>query len=285
MKIGVIISTYNNPAWLEKTLWGYSAQTRPADEIIIADDGSTEETRALINTFRDVLPIKHIWHEDNGFLKNIILNRAIVAAESEYLIFTDQDCVPRYDFVEVHEMCAWKGMGYFLSAGYFKLPLELSKNITKEDIISGRAFDGGWLLKNGLPKKLHHLKFLFKPYPILTAIFNTITTRSPTWNGCNASGWRDDIIHVNGFDNRMKYGGEDRELGERLVNIGIKPKQISYSAVTLHLDHRRPYVNQELLIKNKQYRLEVRRSKITETPNGIKELEQQKTELKQEVKL
>lgn len=53
MKIGVIISTYNNPAWLEKTLWGYMCQKRMADEIIIADDGSTSETRKLINTFSD----------------------------------------------------------------------------------------------------------------------------------------------------------------------------------------------------------------------------------------
>ncbi|MCI6200920.1 MAG: glycosyltransferase, partial [Paraprevotella sp.] len=43
MTIGVIISTYNNPRWLEKTLWGYMAQTRKADEIIIADDGSKDD--------------------------------------------------------------------------------------------------------------------------------------------------------------------------------------------------------------------------------------------------
>ncbi len=60
--IGIVISTYNNPAWLEKTLWGYLFQTRPADEIIIADDGSDDRTRTLIDSFRDRLPIKHVWH-------------------------------------------------------------------------------------------------------------------------------------------------------------------------------------------------------------------------------
>jgi glycosyltransferase involved in cell wall biosynthesis len=64
--IGIVISTYNNPAWLEKTLWGYLFQTRPADEIIIADDGSDDRTRTLIDSFRDRLPIKHVWHEDQG---------------------------------------------------------------------------------------------------------------------------------------------------------------------------------------------------------------------------
>jgi len=274
MKIGVIISTYNNPKWLEKTLWGYCAQTRSADEIIIADDGSKQETKELIDSFRSSLPIKHVWHEDNGFLKNIILNKAIVAAESEYLIFTDQDCVPRYDFVATHEMYATNsGGGIFLSAGYFKLPLQLSENITQDDINSGRAFDLKWLLENGLPKKSHDLRLLFKPTSFLTPVFNAITTRSPTWNGCNASGWREDIIRVNGYDNSMMYGGEDREMGQRLVNSGIKPKQVSYSAVVLHLDHGRPHIIRELMVKNKQYRLEVKRLGIKETPNGIKELD------------
>ena len=58
--VGVVISTYNNPEWLEKTLWGYLFQTRPADEIVIADDGSDDRTRRLIDSFRDRLPIRHV---------------------------------------------------------------------------------------------------------------------------------------------------------------------------------------------------------------------------------
>ena len=115
MKIGVIISTYNNPKWLEKVLWGYICQERKADEIIIADDGSTDETRQLLERYKSELPIKHIWHEDRGFQKSEILNKAIIASESEYLIFTDQDCIPREDFISIHEKYAEKG--FFLSGG------------------------------------------------------------------------------------------------------------------------------------------------------------------------
>ena len=106
MTIGVIISTYNNPAWLEKTLWGYMSQVRPADEIIIADDGSRPETRNMLKNYEGCLPIKYVWHEDKGFRKTRILNEAIKVAQSDYLIFTDQDCVPREDFVAVHEQYA-----------------------------------------------------------------------------------------------------------------------------------------------------------------------------------
>ena len=95
IKTGVVISTYNNPEWLEKTLWGYMAQERKADEIVIADDGSREDTRRLIERYKEFLPIKHVWHEDDGFRKTKILNEALKVATADYLIFTDQDCVPR----------------------------------------------------------------------------------------------------------------------------------------------------------------------------------------------
>lgn len=138
MSIGVIISTYNNPTWLEKTLWGYTAQSLKADEIIIADDGSGGETRQLIDGYAGILPIKHVWHEDKGFRKTKILNEALKAATADYLVFTDQDCVPRNDFIETHVAFAEKG--YILSGGYFKLPMSISRQLTREDIVSGRAF-------------------------------------------------------------------------------------------------------------------------------------------------
>jgi hypothetical protein len=61
-------------------------------------------------------------------------------------------------------------------------------------------------------------------------------------------------LAVNGFDERMQYGGEDRELGERLFNYGIRSKQIRYSAICVHLDHARGYVNAEAIAKNKAIR-------------------------------
>ena len=103
-----------------------------ADEIVIADDGSRNDTKELIDSFRDRLPIKHVWHEDNGFQKSRILNSALIASESEYLIFTDQDCIPREDFIATHEKFAEKG--YLLSGGYFKLPMDISRPKTAAEI-------------------------------------------------------------------------------------------------------------------------------------------------------
>ncbi len=268
MKVGVIISTYNNPKWLEKTLWGYLFQDRMADEIVIADDGSRDETRELIDSFRDRLPITHVWHEDQGFQKSRILNRAVKASTAEYLIFTDQDCIPRRDFISTHVAHAERG--YLLSGGYFKLSMAVSESVSLEDVESGRLFTIDWLKAQGMKLNFKFTKLV--KCKCFTKMMNKITPAKATWNGCNASGWREDAIATNGFNEEMQYGGQDREFGERLFNRGIKAKQLRYSAIALHLDHKRPYKTKESISKNVNIRKNTRRSGITETPNGIKQM-------------
>ncbi len=267
--LGVIISTYNNPAWLEKTLWGYLNQTTPADEIIIADDGSRDNTRLLIESFKGKLPIKHIWHEDNGFQKSQILNKAIVASTADYLLFTDQDCIPRENFLETHIRFAEKGR--FLSGGYFRLSMEVSKQITQDDVLSGKIFDVKWLKAQGMPRSIKNLKLTRSK--CIASLMNCITPAKSTWNGCNSSGWREDILRANGFNEEMQYGGQDREFGVRMINMGIKPKMIRYSAALIHLDHKRPYKTKESWNKNAAIRKNSRKNKITATPFGITKMQ------------
>jgi transketolase C-terminal domain/subunit len=77
------------------------------------------------------------------------------------------------------------------------------------------------------------------------------------------------VLKVNGFNEDMQYGGQDREFGERMFNMGIKSKQIVYSAICLHLDHKRPYKTKESIAKNVAIRKNTRKSGIVKTPNGI----------------
>lgn len=265
----VIISTFNSPKWLEKVLYGYNNQTYRDFEVVIADDGSGPETKALLETIQKEVffPIQHVWHIDDGFRKCVILNKAILASKGEYLIMTDGDCIPRKNFVENH--VKYREEGYFLSGGYFMLPMPISKLITKEDIYTGRAFRLSWLRKNGLNASFKNNKL--KPGFLRPRLLNRITPTTPSWNGHNASGWKADILAVNGFDERMQYGGEDRELGERLINNGIKPKQIRYSAIVLHLDHARGYVKEEMIIKNREIRRTTESEKRKWTDFGIRQ--------------
>jgi glycosyltransferase involved in cell wall biosynthesis len=267
MKVSVIISTYNSPEWLKKVLWGYECQTYKNFEIIVADDGSGETTRNVIEEFKrsSTLTIVHLWQEDRGFQKSQILNKAIEASSTEYLIFSDGDCIPRNDFVSVHVQYAQQG--FFLSGGYFMLPMATSSVISKDDIISGKAFSVTWLKEHGLASTYKILKLTSKG--ALEKVLNFVTPTKATWNGHNSSGWKKDLVTVNGFNEQMQYGGQDRELGERLMNKGIRGKQIRYSAVCIHLDHKRGYKTEESIRKNKQIRSETKNSRRTWTEHGI----------------
>ncbi|MGO4771921.1 glycosyltransferase family 2 protein [Flavobacterium sp. W22_SRS_FK3] len=265
--ISVIISTYNSVEWLKKVIWGYNTQTYRNFEMVIADDGSRQETFDLIEELKKEVfyPIIHVWHEDNGFQKSQILNKAILACTTDYIMMSDGDCIPRTDFVEQH--IKFREEGYFLSGGYHKLPLELSQNITKDDIYSGKSFDVSWLKKNGMKSSFKNNKV--SATGLKSSILNFLTPTTPSWNGHNASGWKADILAINGFDQRMQYGGQDRELGERLVNYGIKPKQIRYSTTCLHLDHPRGYATPESINKNRNIRKETKVKKKKWTDFGI----------------
>ena len=267
VKVSVIFSTYNSPEWLKKVVWGFSFQTFTSFEIIIADDGSTEDTKECINHLREEtqLTIHHVWHEDNGFRKTEILNKALVKATGDYIVFTDGDCIPREDFLQTHVEHAEKG--YFLSGGYFKLPLKTSQDISYDDIKEQRCFDYDWLKKHGLDKTHKASKLTAKGWK--AKLYNRLTPTNATWNGHNASGWKTDLLRINGFDERMRYGGEDRELGDRLFNLGIKSKQIRYSAIVVHLDHPRGYVNQEDWDRNNAIRTETKATKRIRTEFGI----------------
>ncbi len=270
--LGVVISTYNNPKWLEKTLWSYLAQQfeRVPVEIILADDGSDERTRNLIDKYRprfSALPtswkVKHVWHPDEGFQKCRILNRAIKEAEAEYLVFTDQDCLARPDYLEIHYHHAQRG--YFLSGGYLKISLEASEELTQHDIESGEVFHPRWLKRHVI--KPGGFPVAMRAFP---SLMNWLTTTLATWNGNSSSCWRDDAFRINGFNEAMRYGGEDREFGERLSNAGLLSKQLRYSLSCIHLDHDRPYSDPEMIKANNAIRQNVRKNKIIETPHGIR---------------
>ena len=265
--IGVVITTYNSPDWLALVLSGYEAQCDSDFRVLIADDGSSQETTDVIERFcqRGKLVIDHFWHPDNGFQKTKILNKAIAETSCDYLIFTDGDCVPRNDFVSVHRHYARRGC--FLSGGYLKLSMAVSRQVTEENIADQSLFRRCTLVKFGQQKSVKLLKLIQHAW--LRRLLNRLTPTKATWNGMNSSGWKDDLEAVNGFDERMQYGGLDRELGERLWNYGLTSRQIRYSAICLHLDHPRGYSTPETWKKNRKIRHRVVADRLKWTDFGI----------------
>jgi glycosyltransferase involved in cell wall biosynthesis len=264
--IAVIVSVSNSATYLEKALVGLSCQDRLPDEVIVADDGSTDDTPAVIAAAdaARLFPIAHLRQEKQGFRKCRILNRAIDGAKADYLIFLDGDCVPRRDFIAAHGQRATPGR--FLSGGVFRLPRPVSQSVERSDIADGRLFERGWLRAQGVRVPAASKVSV----PIRAGhFFSKATTTRPTFNGHNSSAWRDDAIRVNGFDERMVYGGLDREFGERLGNAGVRGYGIRYEAVCVHLDHDRDYIDKAGWEANHAIRRETRRLRSTWTDFGI----------------
>lgn len=264
----VIFTTYNSPEWLARTLDGFAAQSRHDFEVIVADDGSGPDTRALLDARRPELPyaLHHVWQEDDGFRKCRILNKALLSAKADYFIVTDGDCIPRRDFVDTH--LTRRKPGHFLSGGYFKLPMSTSKAVTADLIAEQTVFSPQWLRDNGVSAPWHKL-LKVTATDAQARWANRLTPANPTWNGNNSSTWVRHALDVGGFDERMGYGGQDVEFGYRLVNSGIKPVMIRYSTVALHLDHSRGYKSAEGIAYNRAIRKHTKRNKVTRTEHGL----------------
>ena len=237
MRIAVIITTYKRPDALAAVLEGYLAQTDRDFEVLVADDGSTQDTAELIHRYQAhaFFPIRHVWQEDQGFRAAMARNRALAATTADYVIFTDGDCVPRRDFVARHR--ALSEPGWFLSGNRLMLSQAFTDKALQEKLPIHLWGWAAWLgarqrgdIERLLPLiRLPNVRRLRKLAPL-------------RWEGaktCNLSAWRRDLLAVNGLDESYTgWGLEDSDLVIRLIRAGVYAKSARFSAPVLHLWHR-----------------------------------------------
>jgi glycosyltransferase involved in cell wall biosynthesis len=242
MTLSLIISTYEQPVALAKGLRGLALQTRLPDEVFITDDGSGEETRGIIESFRKEFPrpVRHLWHRHDGFRKIILLNKAVAAAAGECLVFTDGDCVPHREFIADHERLAERGFWVQGRRCYVKEPFV-------PQFEPGRTPVWHWMLAGRIGGASKGVRL---PWPL---IFRNRKQRGII--GCNMAFWRDDVVAVNGFDESYlgRGIGPDSDLGTRVYNLGRQRKFVYGRAIVYHLDH--PVMPRENL-ETKRLRLE-----------------------------
>lgn len=264
MKASVIISFYNKAEWLKFVLTGFTRQSEMDFEVIIADDGSQTEKVDEIKAFTSSLPFptQHIWHEDKGWQKNIILNKAVVAAQTDYLIFADGDCVPHRHFVKEH--LHQKKSGFALAGRRVHLSESITTTLSTQKIANGYLEKTGFL-KLYLGRGGEHKENGFYAPQWLRSHINK---KDKGIVGSNFSIHKEDLIAINGYDERYLAPavGEDTDLEMRLRNNGVKVKSIKHLAIQYHLYHQtlnRPLANLELYEQNKAIGM-------TYTPYGIK---------------
>ncbi len=253
----LVITTYNSPEVLDLVLRSALVQSEPPCEIIVADDGSTNDTAMLIEAHRAAatIPVIHVWQEDLGFRAAASRNRAIAAAKGDYVVIVDGDMLLHRDFIKDHKRMALKGS--FIQSSRVLLSQEYAAIRISTKNISVSLFE------KGLENRKNALRF-----PLLSRLLALKSRSLSGIRSCNMSFFRNDCIRVNGFnEDFVGWGREDSEFAVRLINSGILRRNVRFSALACHLGHRE---NPRLSLADNDRILEQAiAGKLTTCRNGI----------------
>jgi len=229
LSVSILLATYNQPRFLKRSLLAYNRQTYEDFEVVVADDGSRTETTELIETMKRVIsyPLIHVWQEDLGFRLARSRNNAIRASRNDYLITSDCDCLPRFDFLEKHVQFAQEGC--YVGGGHVRMTEALTNRLTLDMVKAGtyeEALDAdAW-------KKIKRRHFKHRFYQLAKS------KRRPKFLGLNFAVHKKAAFEINGFDENFQgWGQEDSDFRERLKKHGLKPQSILPHAIVFHMYH------------------------------------------------
>ncbi|PIE56577.1 MAG: family 2 glycosyl transferase [Desulfobulbus propionicus] len=240
MRLTLIVTTYNWKEALKVCLQSAISQAVLPDEIIVADDGSGEDTARVVEEIQEVspVPLLHSWQKDKGFRLARSRNRAIAKASGDYIVLIDGDILLHRDFIGDHR--------YFAARSCFSQGTRvlLNENFTKQVLRNGTAGEIS-AFSPGLGNRKNCIR-------IESRLARYVSRKNKKLSGirtCNFAFWREDAIMVNGFNEEfIGWGREDSEFTARLMNSGVCRQNIRFNAVVYHLFH--PMNNRERLENN-----------------------------------
>lgn len=229
MSFSLIITTYNNPVSLERCLKSVAVQTVMPNEIVIGDDGSTEETKIIIDRWKLKLPVPvvHVWQEDKGFRASRIRNMSFAQAKYDYLIVVDGDVVMERHFLEDHLRIAKPG--YFICGSRIRMKKLLTRRYMESHLSTVPL---GWVPKDRFLNAVR--------CALLSRLVADIYGQHPLDKGrsCNMSFWKSDVAKVNGFnEDFVGWGLEDSDFIARMRRAGVKKRFLKFGGILYHLWH------------------------------------------------
>ena len=257
MQVSLIITTCNRPDALLLVLKSIELQSVIPNEIIIADDGSSDSTKKCIASFKKKsnLRLIHSWQSDKGFRVAESRNKAILQSSYEYIILIDGDMLLHQKYIEDHINNSQ--LGFFVQGPRVFLNPGVTKNALKNSKTNFSFFSKG--LRNR--KNSLHSTFFAK-------LFESKKNHLKGIKACNLAFYKEDCIEINGFNNDMKgWGREDSEFVARLINNGIRRKNVHFSLIQFHLWHQKSEKN--YLLKNEEILQNTIKKKLKTCANGL----------------
>lgn len=225
----LVVTTHERADALARVLVAVAAQTRPPDELVVADDGSGPATAAVVARHAAAAdyPVHHAWQPHDGFRAGRARNAAIARTSCAYVILLDGDMVPHPEFVADHLALARTG---HYSQG---VRILLDEPATRR-LLAPRSRPPGILAPGiGLRRRAYAWRS-----PRLARLLRTASNGLVSVKACNQGFWREDLVAVNGFDEAITgWGSEDKDLCARLDNAGIRRQTLLFAALAWHLAH------------------------------------------------
>ena len=257
----LLITTYNRPDAIELCLQSILRQSVLPLEVVVCDDGSTGETKELIEEYQKkfTVPLIHVWQPDEGFKLAQIRNKGIAKARGNYIIQADGDLILHRHFIKDHLAIA--ADGFFTTGSRVLLSPQSTEILLKNNRIDVKKYSkNGTNFFNGLR------------IPLLR---NALTTKYKNKGrylyyikGCNMAFWKADLVKINGYNEEINgWGKEDTELCIRLINAGVKKQFLKFAGITYHLYH--PEASKEMLQRNIEMMQETIERKRYWTDKGL----------------
>ena len=191
LSIGVIVCAHNEARYLPACLHSLLAQTRRPDEILVVNNASTDETRAV------ALQIPHVRVVDEP-RKGLVIARETgrLASTGDVLIYVDADCRAPLTWLERIE------------ARFAADPALLA--------LSGpyRYYDWDWW------GRLLIRAYDFTLAPATQVLVKYLLRIGTVFYGGNFAVRREALERIGGFDTSIEFHGEDTNLGRRLFAVG-----------------------------------------------------------------
>jgi glycosyltransferase involved in cell wall biosynthesis len=228
MRLALIATTYERPDALTRVFETITRQSSAPDELLVADDGSGPETRAVVEGFAagSSFPVRHVWREHQGFQPGRMRNRAIAEAKSEYVVLIDGDMLLHPEFIADHRRAARRGR------------YTQGTRVLLNDSATRQALATGELPRFASPGLGGRRRLYAWRAPRMSRLVGRLSNSLIAVKSCNQGHWREDLLKVNGFDESLSgWGSADKELCARLENAGVVRRSILFAAIAFHLGH------------------------------------------------